>query len=542
MLKTVLLAESDPSLAGAIAFNLRTDGFMVRMAADVDEVRDTLAHASVHVAVVNAAFMHERYLTTDELRGIYVAETVLPKELPRVLYVLDDRVDVYVQCHERGRARWVVQYGAGLGRDLLDKVVRSFADDVKLNFGLRVDWSRGKRPVDGDACCERLAFGLPAGAPTPVVDDIEEVLGRLFLNADIVEVSHLQNPNASQQRRSSVLLRAAARRARQSNVPVVVKLSSRVDIEREVQGYERVRSRLGGLRLARMDAAGYSRAIGGISYSFLAADNLEAIGSFSDVCLNRKPDRVVAMLRRFFQTAFGPPYKDAELRAIDLYAYYASALNCEPGALIGAGRALRPDAITARMLSFDGVDRPLPNPLRWLLPGPMKSYRSYVRKVRVGLCHGDLHSANMLVDDRDDVWLIDFANVDDAGHIVRDFAELETDIKFNLLGTVDPVAQYALEMQLLNPRSMGWSTATHKTPLGRVEQRALRVLRGLRQTAVDLAGLRPDDMREYYVALLMHAVNVLRLSDRRIPRAKKEHALMSAAVLCDALQKMPRAR
>ena len=43
--------------------------------------------------------------------------------------------------------------------------------------------------------------------------------------------------------------------------------------------------------------------------------------------------------------------------------------------------------------------------------------------------HGDLNGANVIIDERDNVWLIDFFHTH-RGHIFKDFAKLENDLLY----------------------------------------------------------------------------------------------------------------
>ena len=74
-------------------------------------------------------------------------------------------------------------------------------------------------------------------------------------------------------------------------------------------------------------------------------------------------------------------------------------------------------------------------------------------KTYVAWCHGDLHSRNILVDDSGHGWLIDFAR-SKKSHVLRDFIELETDIKFALLPTTQLDTLISLETRLLVPATL----------------------------------------------------------------------------------------
>ena len=61
-----------------------------------------------------------------------------------------------------------------------------------------------------------------------------------------------------------------------------------------------------------------------------------------------------------------------------------------------------------------------------------------------------LHSRNVLVDNSGNGWFIDFARARKS-HALRDFVELETDIKFALLPVTDLNVLLPFEQALLEP-------------------------------------------------------------------------------------------
>ena len=105
-----------------------------------------------------------------------------------------------------------------------------------------------------------------------------------------------------------------------------------------------------------------------------------------------------------------------------------------------------------------------------------------------------------------DCWLIDFYRTG-PGHILRDAAELETAIKFNL-AEIDDLAEYQrferrlLEQTKLNePVEMGTRNSLYKP---------FTVVSHLRKLADPMAGAT-NEMTEYYWGLLLTTLNLLRL-------------------------------
>jgi len=87
--------------------------------------------------------------------------------------------------------------------------------------------------------------------------------------------------------------------------------------------------------------------------------------------------------------------------------------------------SLRPDYTPADpTINFALPAVALPNPLHWLARD-----EATVMPVCRSITHGDLQADNILMNDAGDCWLIDFYRTYPS-HILRDFVELETDIKF----------------------------------------------------------------------------------------------------------------
>jgi nucleoside 2-deoxyribosyltransferase len=150
------------------------------------------------------------------------------------------------------------------------------------------------------------------------------------------------------------------------------------------------------------------------------------------------------------------------------------------------------------------------------------------------ITHGDLHSGNVVVDKDGGAWLIDFYKTG-VGHALRDFAEMESDIKFTLMsGNMN--ARYELEKALLSPKSLSEPVELDKPSAE--QHRALRAIQKLRQLASELTDI--GDVREYYMALLFYALKAIGgftsgSSSGQSYSPAKAQALLSAALICKKL-------
>lgn len=160
--------------------------------------------------------------------------------------------------------------------------------------------------------------------------------------------------------------------------------------------------------------------------------------------------------------------------------------------------------------------------------------------------HGDLHSDNVYVEHvRESIKtiVIDFEKTG-PGYFMRDFVELEADIRLRLLSIRPEQLPLALCFDLCllaqrdpseEPLLKGNLNADPQT-LSEL-QKAFDGIVTLRELA-RIAGLR--DMREYYWALLMETmISVMRdyskWRDQALARFARDRALLSAALICKRL-------
>jgi hypothetical protein len=140
-----------------------------------------------------------------------------------------------------------------------------------------------------------------------------------------------------------------------------------------------------------------------------------------------------------------------------------------------------------------------------------------------------------------DCWLIDFYRTSQS-HILRDFVELETDIKFRLLDYLPPLEFCQFE-QLLIQLEHPQPQVELPPELPDSVHKAAQVISGLRAEAWNLLGTTQRDprliQREYLTSLLMSTLNILRLRHFKHDPAlqpRRELALLSAALICQHLQ------
>jgi len=525
--KHILVVDNDQDVLDSVEYNLRTAGYDVLTASSPEEAQQRLMCEVVHLAIVDIRLQHED--RAEDLSGFNVARE-LPGHIPCVIFTAyEDKENIKRALGEVGAKDILNKNDRDAAARLIETVDRLFASDVKTRFDLRIEGS-----LDLEVVAKQIEVPLVNRETQPSAAGVRQVFQALFHDATGVHIAPLLSPESTLTltQAGSVLVQARPRFENAWGAPVVVKLSARDEIEREASHYRRIKPFLGGHRLAVLEGETYACQIGGLLYRLIGAQEWESIRTFGEVFLYEDTETVIDLLERFFRQTFGALLADARRETIDLTATYTEGLHLTPKKLRTALEGFHPKAVSDPYVRFKGLKDSYMNPIMWALP--QDDFKSFEVVSGSCLCHGDLHGRNILVDADGHFWLIDFARVAES-HALRDFAELETDIKFNLLSVVDLEALLPLEQALLAPADFQEAPPVTSLANDRLDHtyRVVSALRRIASELIDLAG----DMREYYQALFIHTLNIMRL--RHISAEKKEHALLSAALICQRLEDWP---
>lgn len=529
--KRILLVDNDADVLDATKYNLQVAGYQVVTAVSPEEALERLRCEIIHLAIVDIRLQHED--RADDCSGLSVA-LGLPEYIPCVIYSAYVAPEDIRPLLERGKgqvgAREVLWKSVPEAASQLVEIVNKLFDsEVKVNFELEI---RGS--LDIKSIATQIEAPPLSNVPQPSADDVIQVFQALFHDAVGIHVTPLLSPQRAPTftQAGSVLVQARPQFKKAWGAPVAIKFSARDRIEREADNYRLIRPFLGGQRLAVLERKACSRQIGGLVYSLIGAGDWESIRTFSEVFLDEDTETVIGLLERFFSETFEALFADARQETIDLTSIYTKELGLTLAKLQTALEEFHPQALSEPHVRFKGLKGSYINPVIWALP--QGRFRHFEVVSRRCLCHGDLHSRNILVDADGHFWLIDFARAA-ASHALRDFAELETDIKFNLLPVVDLEALLPFEQALLASANFQDAPPDISFDNGRLDH-AYQIVLALRRIASDLINLE-GDMREYYQALFIHTLNIMRL--RHISVEKKEHALLSAALICQRLEDWP---
>jgi protein-tyrosine phosphatase/nicotinamidase-related amidase len=309
----------------------------------------------------------------------------------------------------------------------------------------------------------------------------------------------------------------------------VVKLGPRSLIGAERAAFERVESVLGNHAPSVkgfVDLGGRA----GIKYAFASmggrVQTLQSIYS-----AGAPQERIDALLHAVFGDVLGGLYAAAQYERLPLLDHYgfeprfASSVRQRVQSIVGEAAA--GERIDIRGHAAVNVARFYEEFLR---DRPLEAGEYHF----VSFVHGDLNAANVLVDGRENVWVIDYFHTA-RGHVLKDLAKLENDVLYILTKVENDTSALdealAITAALRDVQDLA-APLPESVPGVTTEpfRRAWATLRTLRGIVAQQC--RSDrDPQQLRVALLRYAVHTLSF-DESSPLQKK-WALASACALAD---------
>ncbi|HNV71622.1 MAG TPA: phosphotransferase, partial [Candidatus Ozemobacteraceae bacterium] len=356
----------------------------------------------------------------------------------------------------------------------------------------------------------------PADRFASLSPDYQEVLKRLFLFQAVVELKQLGGGYSG----SLLVIATGTDHHGARLAPVIVKIDRHDKIQREIEGYHRVNHLIGNhvphfhtpvshgeATGIRMDVATMSGLPQTFQRRFETAADQAAADRFLRLlrgALTGLIDRVIAN-RRHERRIY--PYRELGLHTRQQLLWLTDNLS----------QIIPTYSPSAKVLSL--VDKTVianPYPLYEELVGHADRL-----EVPVSLCHGDLNLANLITDDSDNWWIIDWSYAAE-GPVERDLAKLENDLKFVLMREVvesdyprllcfETFLQSTFALPALEhlPQSLRWLSESTRWQL------LYQSLREVREAAIRAGG--PQRVSEMYdLFLVKFAAHTLSFDQRRV--------------------------
>lgn len=414
--------------------------------------------------------------------------------------------------------------------DLVETIKKIAKEKARINLGLNTRWPRGMTPsqlvVNLNVGGARVKNKTPQQAQ--LAEELDDLVCRLFYQSESV----LLKPLAFGHSGSAVMLATPFFKKTGAGQPVVVKFGDHRQIEQESNNYKQfVQPFIGGAHSTSVIELRRSLHLGGIVYSLLGSVGNQ-VESFSAFYTHAEVAEIKTVLQRLFQETCKQWYANRGLlQLLDLTDEYVRRLGLTTDRVERALAEGLKGVQGKRQLYFDALEkrRAFTNPVADL------EGQGFLATTYSCSTHGDLNGDNILIDKERHVWLIDFG-LTGPGHILRDFAELDTVIRYQLLKEEEATLEERLTLEEALTLSERFSEASQLSRRLQTENAALakayEVVVYLRQLAHQVVESNPaDDVKEYNVALYYYSLNALRFYSW--PQVQRQHALISASILYD---------
>jgi CheY-like chemotaxis protein len=523
----ILILDDEERWRDIFGSALRMADYEVDVASSVAEARDFLNHNFYHLAIIDVSMVFGDGSNREGLDFVGELERTEHGEGLKVIlisaYMEKTRVREAFKKFKVADFQDKLEFNEG---DFLADVRKTLEESVNLD--LEVQWeSRGQRDqvvlnmeIDG----ERVKRDTPLQAR--IVDELEDLLCRLFPDAQSLLVKPLTAGLSG-----SAVLRATPFLKDGAAEPVVVKFGALKRIKREYENFKKYAEPFIRARSTNIIKLNQTTHLAGITYNLLGSRKHD-IKSFRDFYPRHDLAQIQETLTRLFRETCAAWYANqGSLKLCNLTNEYCQKLELTEQKLQTAFSQLK-GVQGKTQLYFDSIKgRSFTNPLI------ASADREFQRSTYVCYTHGDLNGDNILVDESNEAWLIDFEYTG-PGHILRDIAELDLVVRAELLGGEEAslTERLALEEALFRAtsfkdlESLRDNFDTENPALAKAYNTVLH----LRTIAAEKVATNPNaNLDEYYIALLYYSLNALRfLSWRGITR---QHCLLSACLIADKL-------
>jgi anti-anti-sigma factor len=213
-------------------------------------------------------------------------------------------------------------------------------------------------------------------------------------------------------------------------LPTVLKMGKVGIVEREERSYHEYVEKFILNNSTTIMGAHYSGEWGGVRYNFLGINGPETkLKWLTHVYKERPTEALIPLFDRIFKTVLKPWYGQPRLENIRLWESHSPLVPFFPNLLQDAERVLgiSPDQET---LDCPFLGRKVLNPY-WFLKYEWPKRLSESRLWYSSICHGDLNMQNILLDETDNIYIIDFSETHPR-NMVSDFARLEPIFKIEM--------------------------------------------------------------------------------------------------------------
>jgi DNA-binding response OmpR family regulator len=508
-MRVILFADNDADFLNTRTEFLEKAGYRVLKAHTLEQARQQLSEAHVHVAILDVRMEDDD--DPQDISGLVLAKDPTYRVVPKI--ILTGRAHEYGIVREALRALpegyppavdfVAKQEGPEV---LIEAIERAFAEQVRINWDLNIRWGR-QNELSSPYLVSLVAPDLPREQLADRSAELEDALRKLFYDYQQVTLGRILT-----RRPGWVLLTAFAYRPQGQEEQFALAWGRREDILADRAGHESLPQAT--RRTLNLAKSAETMRWGAIAYRLVDCEEIEEVTTFTRFYHQQPAGRVAATVTDLFQTTLHPWYargrekRDRSVETLcrewlgsegwgvsqpELERRIASLSRATLSSGLLADLACLSNKVSFRFST--GQEFSCPNPLPHLF-GERLATRP---PTQCGTIHGRLDGASILVDRSGRTWVVDFGKVG-PGPLLWDFVFLESSVRFDMMKEADLAARHELEARLLAQRRL--DDPVDSEGLTADAEKALQTIRAIRGQAGRAVG---PEIEPYLMGLLFCA-------------------------------------
>ncbi|MBI5418416.1 response regulator [Candidatus Poribacteria bacterium] len=351
----------------------------------------------------------------------------------------------------------------------------------------------------------------------------EKVLRRLFHDCDRITISPLTSGYSS-----AKVFRVSPEIRGRGQDEVIVKIDWAENIYKESKNVKMfVENWLGFYKVSHIKNISYAGEVGGILYT-LVEGSLENLINFIKYVQLNSIKKIEKILEELFLKTFKNWYNNKETRVFLIHMILQEKImNLD--LLKDLVKKYYPDWKDEQKVSINGISEKITHPVyafsKLNTSDHIHSYYSYI--------HGDLNANNILIDNRNSCYVIDFFFTD-IGFILQDFVLLELDLKLYLLDNFPLEEICTYEKQLVKQDNYN-KKVTFPNDNKKI-QKIYQTILIIRKIAGEIT-IPNNNIKHYYITIFYYNILVLRWRPVNVIQAKRDFAVYSAMLIYDKFLK-----
>ncbi len=541
----VLFADNNPDFLNTRAEFLENEGYRVLKAFTLEEARQLLTEARVHLAILDIRMVDDD--NEKDVSGLTLAKDLGYRPIPKII------LTSFPTYQTVGQALGPALDGLPPAVDFLSKregpeamiqaVDRAFAEHVRINWDLHIRWDAPER-LSFPHLATLIELELDTARLPDRASELEDLFRKLFYEKGQITIGQLL-----WRREGRACMTVFAYSPKGTLEQLVVTCGLRPQIKQELARYKEFAPK-GGTTTALLTSAETMRFAAAV-YALPEAD-LEQVQAFEAFYRVNKAAQVRGVLKHLFQTTLAAWHRESRIldetnSVSQLYLEHLNShleeitqqeLQRRTEVLVKEALSLGPttielsaDELTLRFPNSDTVS--YPNPVPHIYEDAVADGPPVICRITPGTLTGD----NILVNQEGHTWLTDFAQAGPAP-LLWDFVSLEAIIRFDLVESADLQALHEFEKRLVAPTRLNERLYIQDTESQ--FRKALSVVQEIRRLAFHSGG---GDPIPYYEGLLSRAMSSVAgyapdLKHTRQELARLAHALLAAAMIWGKITQM----